>query len=257
MPDVVVPADERIGFETTSHASGSASSSLYSTSSTTGGLSSSMEGRGGVRYSESSPLLLSKSSSLTVSSGMRNGSFGVTDADSRVATDDESNSHLETTHHHRRENNVTEANKTQSSSLIESILPSYLTNNKSIYNSSNNNQTYSSHHHPTLLHDHPNTTSNTNNTTQTMTASAFASSSDGGAGGVSDEDGVRDIQWLNLNISFTSLTSFLASTGMIFGAVIPYIPQYFEIKRTQNSSGFSTYVCLALIAANVLRVIFW
>ena len=71
------------------------------------------------------------------------------------------------------------------------------------------------------------------------------------------EENGNNIEWLTLDLSFTSLTSFLASTGMVFGAVVPYIPQYLEIKRTQNSSGFSTYVCLALIAANILRIIFW
>ena len=87
-----------------------------------------------------------------------------------------------------------------------------------------------------------------------MTADAFAAND----AAVDDEGNAsQEIQWLNLNISFTSVTSFLASTGMIFGAVIPYIPQYLEIKRTQNSSGFSTYVCLTLLAANILRVIFW
>lgn len=65
------------------------------------------------------------------------------------------------------------------------------------------------------------------------------------------------IKWFRLNIDFHSVTSFLASTAMIFGGIIPYIPQYIEIHKTQNASGFSTYVCLNLIAANVLRIIFW
>lgn len=31
------------------------------------------------------------------------------------------------------------------------------------------------------------------------------------------------------------------STALIFGGVIPYIPQYMKIHRTLNSEGFSTY----------------
>lgn len=65
------------------------------------------------------------------------------------------------------------------------------------------------------------------------------------------------MDWFNLDIDFHSVTSFLASGAIIFGGVVPYIPQYFEILRTKNSSGFSTYVCLNLIAANTLRIIFW
>ena len=58
-------------------------------------------------------------------------------------------------------------------------------------------------------------------------------------------------------ISFASLTSLLASTGIVVGGVVPYVPQYISIRRSKNSAGFSTYVCLALIAANALRIIFW
>lgn len=65
------------------------------------------------------------------------------------------------------------------------------------------------------------------------------------------------MDWFNLDIDFHSVTSFLASGAIIFGGVVPYIPQYFEILRSKNSSGFSTYVCLNLIAANTLRIIFW
>jgi len=44
---------------------------------------------------------------------------------------------------------------------------------------------------------------------------------------------------------------------MIFGGVVPFIPQYLDIRRTQNAEGFSTYVCLALLIANTLRILFW
>lgn len=36
-----------------------------------------------------------------------------------------------------------------------------------------------------------------------------------------------------------------------------YIPQYIEIKRTQNEEGFSTGVSFILLVANVMRVFFW
>lgn len=49
----------------------------------------------------------------------------------------------------------------------------------------------------------------------------------------------------------------LASAFMIIGGVLPYIPQYRDIKRTENADGFSHFICLALLAANTLRIIFW
>ncbi|CAG0894051.1 unnamed protein product [Cyprideis torosa] len=45
--------------------------------------------------------------------------------------------------------------------------------------------------------------------------------------------------------------------AMIVGGVVPYIPQYREIKRSGNAQGFSHYVCLALLIANILRITFW
>ncbi|KAM4614541.1 solute carrier family 66 member 2-like [Discoglossus pictus] len=51
--------------------------------------------------------------------------------------------------------------------------------------------------------------------------------------------------------------SWAASCLMIFGGVVPYIPQYQEIKRTSNADGFSTWVCLVLLVANILRIFFW
>lgn len=44
---------------------------------------------------------------------------------------------------------------------------------------------------------------------------------------------------------------------MIFGGVVPYIPQYIEIKQKDDAEGFSLYVCLALLIANTLRIFFW
>ncbi len=54
-----------------------------------------------------------------------------------------------------------------------------------------------------------------------------------------------------------SVVSFAASAAMVFGGVVPYIPQYFDIYKSANTDGFSTDVCLALLIANILRILFW
>ncbi len=56
---------------------------------------------------------------------------------------------------------------------------------------------------------------------------------------------------------FLTVVSGVASLAMIFGGVVPYIPQYNEIKKSGNAEGFSLYVCLALLSANILRILFW
>ncbi|CAH2324062.1 PQ-loop repeat-containing 1-like [Pelobates cultripes] len=53
------------------------------------------------------------------------------------------------------------------------------------------------------------------------------------------------------------LLSLASSFFIVFGGVLPYIPQYQEIKRTSNPDGFSTLVCLVLLVANILRIFFW
>lgn len=58
-------------------------------------------------------------------------------------------------------------------------------------------------------------------------------------------------------LTFGKLAGFVASGAMIFGGVVPYIPQYRDIKRKEDSEGFSLYVCLALLIANTLRILFW
>ena len=55
----------------------------------------------------------------------------------------------------------------------------------------------------------------------------------------------------------TQLVSFVASGFMVFGGVVPYIPQYQMIQRSKNATGFSTLVCLSLLIANILRILFW
>lgn len=54
-----------------------------------------------------------------------------------------------------------------------------------------------------------------------------------------------------------SIISWLAATLMVFGGIVPFIPQYLDIKWTNNAEGFSTYVCLTLLIANILRIFFW
>ncbi|XP_065065193.1 solute carrier family 66 member 2-like [Rhopilema esculentum] len=69
------------------------------------------------------------------------------------------------------------------------------------------------------------------------------------------ENGHLIPEFSSLNI--ISLVSFAASAAMVFGGVVPYIPQYYDIYKTRNTDGFSTHVCLALLVANVLRILFW
>ena len=59
------------------------------------------------------------------------------------------------------------------------------------------------------------------------------------------------------SINLLTLISWLASCAMIFGGVVPYVPQYHDIYKSSNTDGFSTYVCLALLIANILRILFW
>ena len=56
-----------------------------------------------------------------------------------------------------------------------------------------------------------------------------------------------------MQLTVSNLVSWGAATAMIFGGVVPFIPQYLDIRKTQNAEGFSTYVCLALLVANTLR----
>lgn len=57
--------------------------------------------------------------------------------------------------------------------------------------------------------------------------------------------------------SLGALIGVISALAMMFGGVAPYIPQYFDIKKTDSSEGFSLYVCLVLLIANTLRILFW
>ncbi|XP_023503804.1 solute carrier family 66 member 2 isoform X5 [Equus przewalskii] len=63
------------------------------------------------------------------------------------------------------------------------------------------------------------------------------------------------LDWLLVPLH--QLVSWGAAGAMVFGGVVPYIPQYRDIRRTQNAEGFSAYVCLVLLVANILRILFW
>ncbi|XP_035220845.1 solute carrier family 66 member 2-like isoform X2 [Stegodyphus dumicola] len=58
-------------------------------------------------------------------------------------------------------------------------------------------------------------------------------------------------------LNLKNLATWICSSAMIFGGVVPYIPQYREIWKTDNADGFSSYVCLVLLIANTLRIVFW
>lgn len=57
--------------------------------------------------------------------------------------------------------------------------------------------------------------------------------------------------------NIVDVVSVVCSTAVIFGGIIPYIPQYLKIKSSNSSEGFSPYVCLTLLLANILRIAFW
>ncbi|XP_076123739.1 solute carrier family 66 member 2 [Alosa pseudoharengus] len=69
-------------------------------------------------------------------------------------------------------------------------------------------------------------------------------------------DGGMDIHEEDAEASW-GLLSWLASSVMVFGGAVPYVPQYQEIQRSGNTEGFSTRVCLVLLIANILRIFFW
>lgn len=60
-----------------------------------------------------------------------------------------------------------------------------------------------------------------------------------------------------LGLSVGHVLKAAAASAMIFGGAIPYIPQYRQIYLTQDADGFSLLVCLTLLIANTLRILFW
>ena len=66
------------------------------------------------------------------------------------------------------------------------------------------------------------------------------------------EEGVSDLVTLG-----KFLVTWISVGAMVFGGIVPFIPQYRKIHRHRDAEGFSTYVCLVLLVANVLRILFW
>jgi uncharacterized protein with PQ loop repeat len=52
------------------------------------------------------------------------------------------------------------------------------------------------------------------------------------------------------------IIKFLPDLAMVFGGVLPYVPQYGQIKQTKSTGSFSTHVCLVLLLANSMRIFF-
>lgn len=67
-------------------------------------------------------------------------------------------------------------------------------------------------------------------------------------------------EWIisdELNLSVSHIVRGALASAMVIGGVIPYVPQYRQIKQTQDTDGFSLLVCLTLLIANTLRILFW
>ena len=62
---------------------------------------------------------------------------------------------------------------------------------------------------------------------------------------------------MGLAAMIIQIISWISSAAMIFGGVVPYVPQYWDILQSRDAEGFSMHVCLALLVANVLRIFFW
>lgn len=72
------------------------------------------------------------------------------------------------------------------------------------------------------------------------------------------EDGVvPGIHMEELTGMVMGLVTWVAVGCMVFGGVVPYIPQYRSIRRSRDADGFSAFVCLVLLIANILRILFW
>ncbi len=44
---------------------------------------------------------------------------------------------------------------------------------------------------------------------------------------------------------------------MVFGGILPYLPQYLTVYRSKDAHGFSTFVCFVIIVSQILRILFW
>ncbi|KAK7114304.1 solute carrier family 66 member 2-like isoform X2 [Littorina saxatilis] len=60
-----------------------------------------------------------------------------------------------------------------------------------------------------------------------------------------------------MGLSLLDIVSIFSQGAMLLGGVFPFIPQYLDIHRTSNTEGFSLFVCLNLLIAHILRIMFW
>ncbi|XP_076449408.1 solute carrier family 66 member 2-like isoform X2 [Babylonia areolata] len=60
-----------------------------------------------------------------------------------------------------------------------------------------------------------------------------------------------------MGVLLTDIISFGAQAAMVLGGTVPFIPQYLDIRQTHNTEGFSLFVCLNLLIAHILRIMFW
>ncbi|KAK7505337.1 hypothetical protein BaRGS_00003499, partial [Batillaria attramentaria] len=60
-----------------------------------------------------------------------------------------------------------------------------------------------------------------------------------------------------MGLSIVRIVSITSQTAMVLGGVVPFIPQYLDIRRSRNTEGFSLFVCLTLLIAHILRIMFW
>lgn len=70
-------------------------------------------------------------------------------------------------------------------------------------------------------------------------------------------DAGLSLEKMGLVVLFIQIVSWISSAAMIFGGVVPYVPQYWDILQSRDAEGFSMHVCLALLVANILRIFFW
>ena len=74
---------------------------------------------------------------------------------------------------------------------------------------------------------------------------------------MADANNHPEFQQETLMLVGRELVTWVAVGAMVFGGIVPYIPQYRKIRRLRDAEGFSTFVCLVLLVANILRILFW
>jgi len=70
-------------------------------------------------------------------------------------------------------------------------------------------------------------------------------------------DTAEDNHFETIQALTVQLITVTCELAIMLGGVVPYVPQYLQIRKSQNTQGFSLYVCLALLMANTMRIVFW